>query len=727
MSASIRRFLWLFLILAFLPGQVRSEVTLVQRWDGAARGDGFGFFVNKLNDSGNGQSVSNPRQDGIADIIISKACNGSNCPVDEGSVSVYSGKDFSLIFQITKTTWSYAVDAGDLNGDGVSDLLVSELSPTGRVRVFSGSDGLPVPSLTIYGDNQGGYFGAGVSGIGDITGDGVPDLIVGDAEESLPGVGGYVILVSGADGSRIAVIDNPDKDNLKAEFGRSVSEAGDINGDGTQDFIIGSPGASPKEISYAGSAYVFSGRVDLGFPLLYRLNGENAGDRLGGGCRSAAQVGDLNSDGKPELAVTALWASPGGRTNAGSVYIFDGGTGAPLPRFDGQGVMRFDGENSGDYLSGTAGYECGWIAAAGDINGDGYPDFITGSPGADINGNPDAGRVLVFSGYDASVLLRIDNPDPAYIPHYFGGKGAIVGGLNGSGDVQAVIGAGDPLFGPQEAGASYLFNLSGSIQATTSASSVIYDGQAQGFTAKIVTTRNEVWMTNFPETTIREKLATGAVRGVVYVIEDAGDPKSVTVRIYDPVGDTWKTVALMSSPRSGGAIGVVGNFLYVAGGFDGNGLTAMVEAYDPVSNAWTTKAPMPSAKSGAAVGVVGSLLYVIGGFDNKGPVVTVEAYDPVSNAWTAKAPMSRGNPTADVANWILYCVWPAEGDGLLIEAYDSVSGTWASKAPLSTSRINSRVSVNNGMLYVSGADPTMSADAYDPVSDSWQNKALYVY
>ncbi len=388
--------------------------------------------------------------------------------------------------------------------------------------------------------------------------------------------------------------------------------------------------------------------------------------------------------------------------------------------------MRFDGENAGDYLGGTPGYECGWIAAVSDINGDGYPDFITGSPGADINGTPDAGRVLVFSGYDASVLLGIDNPDPVYTPHYFGGNGTVVGDVSGSGSVQVVVGAGDPFSGFPEAGSAYLFNLSASGEVT-SANSVIYSGQDQKFTAKIVTAGNKTWLTNSPETTIREKLAAGAIRGIVYLVEDAGDPKTVTVRIYDPVSDTWKTAPSMSSPRSGAAIGVVGDFLYVAGGFDGNGPAAAVEAYDPVAGAWKTMASMPSARSGAAASVVGSHLYVIGGFDGKGPVVTVEAYDPVGNAWTEKAPMSRIDPVSGVANGILYCLWGGDGGSSLLEAYDPVSGVWASKAPLSaTSAIDKVVTVEHGTLYVrarataDGAAETV--EAYDPVSNAWENK-----
>lgn len=672
MTVSNKWFLLLFLILTCLPAQAWSGVTLFQRWDGTTKGDGYGFFIGKLHDNGSGDSVSDPRQDGTPDIFIGKACNGTNCPVDEGNVSVYSGKDFSLIFRITGKAWSYAQDAGDLNGDGVSDILVSEsfpADPTGRVRAFSGSDGTQIQAFAFLQDTPWSSIAASISSIGDITGDGVPDLIAGNSEETQMGVGGYVVLLSGSDGSLITRIDNPDTGNPFAGFGHSVSSAGDLNGDGVGDFIVTSPGANPNGI-----------------------------------------------------------------TNAGSIYIFNGATGKPFPRFDGQGIMRLDGESSGDYLGGSPDYGCGWVDIVGDLNGDGYPDFITGAPGTDINGVADAGRLLVFSGYDTSVLLRIDNPDPAYTPHYFGESGAVVRDINGKLPVKIVVGAGDPFYGTPETGSVYLFNLSNS-RDITSTNAVIYSGATVGVPGKIITAGNKIWMTNSTKTTLQEKLATGNIHGKVFVVEDAGDPQSVRVEIYDPVMDTWKTAPPMSYPRSGAATGVAGNFLYIIGGFDGSGPVATVEVYDPVTKAWTTKTPMSSARIGASVNVVGDFLYVIGGTDSRWPIAAVEAYDPVSNAWTTKPSLSRNNPPnnpmTSVTNGVIYCVWPAEGGGLLMDAFDPVAGVWANKAPLYKPMTNPVISVEHGTLYFSEGelrnDGIQAVDAFDPVSNSWHSKGAYVY
>jgi subtilase family serine protease len=425
------------------------QVTLLQRWNGVNPGDSFGFFV--LAD--NGGTPSDPRQDGVQDFIISEPC-WSSCPSD-GTVYVYSGIDRTLIFQINGTAFSYAVDAGDLNGDGVPDIFVGEMGAN-RAQVYSGWDGSPLAGLTFNSDGSGDGFGVSVSAIGDVTGDGIPDLLVG------ANGGNYVVLYSGKDGSRIGRIDNPDGAN-PTNFGMSVSEAGDVNGDGTPDFIVGAPGASPGGMSGAGSAFVFSGQRDTNgnFPILYRLNGEHAGDGFGGCCGAVDSVGDLNGDGRPELAVAAYLASPNGRAGAGSIYLFDGATGSPLQRPDGSGVMRLDGEAAGDRLGGSL-CGCGWISKVGDIDGDGYADFMAGASGVDVNGSPDVGRVLIFSGFDASVLLRIDNPDTNLIPHYFGITGATLGDLDGNGQIEILIGAGElgavGAYG-SEKGSVYLYSL----------------------------------------------------------------------------------------------------------------------------------------------------------------------------------------------------------------------------------------------------------------------------
>ena len=72
-------------------------------------------------------------------------------------------------------------------------------------------------------------------------------------------------------------------------------------------------------------------------------------------------MGDLDGDGQTEVAVTAYLADPGGRVDAGSVYVFHGGTGAVFQRFDGLGPMRFDGESSGDLLGGEPNCSCEFL------------------------------------------------------------------------------------------------------------------------------------------------------------------------------------------------------------------------------------------------------------------------------------------------------------------------------------------------------------------------------
>jgi hypothetical protein len=403
--------------------------------------NGYGFFVKRLSD--NSANFDKSRQDGIPDFIVSKAQSAGH-----GAVYVYSGKDESLIFQINGTGWSYAVDAGDLDKDGVPDLFVGD-STTGTANAYSGLDGSLLTNLSFHSNGASDGFGTSVAAIGDINGDGVPDLIVG-----APG-GNYVDLYSGAEGSPIARIDSPDGDG---GFGLSVSSAGDVNGDGTPDFIVGAPSASPGGKDGAGSAFVYSGQrgTQGDFPLLYRLDGEHAGDGFGGCCGAVDSVGDLNGDGTDDLAVAASTASPDGMGSAGSIYFFDGATGSPLQRPDGLGPLRLDGEASGDRLGGAL-CGCGWIAAMGDLNGDGYPDFMAGESGATINGEADAGRVLIFSGYDASVLFSIDNPAIDLSPHNFGVSGAFLGDLDKDGTIEILIGSGEQ--GGNNPGMVYLMSL----------------------------------------------------------------------------------------------------------------------------------------------------------------------------------------------------------------------------------------------------------------------------
>src|SRR6185295_7094224 len=220
-----------------------------------------------------------------------------------------------------------------------------------------------------------------------------------------------VIQLSDLDGSTGFQITGAAASNYS---GIAVSSAGDVNGDGFADLVVGAPGASVNG-AYTGATYVIFGKAS-GFSAtlsLAALNGSN-GFRITGvavGDKSGTSVssGDINRDGFSDLVIAAPSADPNG-TSSGTTFVVLGkatsfGSSMLLSDLNGTNGFRISGEAAYDG-SGT------WVSSVGDINGDGFADVIVGAPGADPNGLSSGASYVVFgkaSGFTTNLALSTLN------------------------------------------------------------------------------------------------------------------------------------------------------------------------------------------------------------------------------------------------------------------------------------------------------------------------------
>lgn len=351
--------------------------------DGAHDGDRFGYTVTGSPDVDG---------DGFGDFLVGAITVDVGGKQEAGRAYLYSGKSGALIRshdgkQSSGWLGSTLASIGDLDGDGTPDYLIGAprqvaSSGVGQGRVYACSGATGALLFAVEGQTSGQEFGRSLATVGDVDGDGIDDFAVGSADSASGGGSGRgrVDLFSGRTSATLfSLVGQPPYD---ASLGISLAGRADFDGDGVPDLVVGDSSNS-KNGAFSGAAFIYSGATAS---LLGEWEGANAGDGFG---FAVAVLADANGDGRPDLLAGSLTDTEATAT------LISGGTGHEL--------YQFRSGKSGDYYATV-------VCNAEDLTGDGISDLAIGAPDDSTDGS-ETGRAYVYAGNE--LFLEVSPSAPA--------------------------------------------------------------------------------------------------------------------------------------------------------------------------------------------------------------------------------------------------------------------------------------------------------------------------
>ena len=444
--------------------QLAAEIDLEyagSRMYGIERDDGAGNDVAEAGD---------PSGDGFADVLI--GASGADARANNAGaayvVAAYAGEP-DLSYAYLRLLGESAEDragtavagGGSLRVGGFAVALVgaigesSAASNAGAVYLVTnevtGTKNLEDSYAVMYGVSADDQAGAAMAVVGDLNGDGTPDLVVGAPGNDGGGSNaGAVYVVSGTVNGSFGLgnaAQHLNGENAGDFAGSAVCAAGDVNGDGVADYAVGAYAEDSGGVN-AGSVYVMFGpvgtRTDLSWAsVIYRgdSNGDYAGFDVAGG-------EDLDGDGHPELLIGA---PRNGNQDNGAAWLVSPSLASSSVIDLGRETNRLTGERFEDYLGSS-------VAFAGDVDGDGQGDLLVGAPGADTGGAV-SGAAYLFVGPVSGTVGAANarsEMSGAFGSDAAGTSVSRAGDVDGDGHQDMLIGAIGEDTNGDEAGAAYI-------------------------------------------------------------------------------------------------------------------------------------------------------------------------------------------------------------------------------------------------------------------------------